>query len=274
MTENGNKEGIVVQGSEAANPPTGQAEAFSCVEFLMAVPGVGRTMAENVIAKGYSKKEDLSRLTYEDLTQVPGVSGPMAERILAKISKDLPKTAAAPPAEGKEGAVVFKIKDEAKPEDAKECPSGEGRSEVAGVTIGPCPQTEGDGAKPEAKTEEKKEDKPADAPKPQDKKEPGFFQRLMAPLSNIFKKKPKETPAKKEDEIKVEVQDKGTTVIELKGEDFTSIPGVTPDIATRLRQAGYQNVSELKEAIADDLVMIEGIDEATAKAIVAALHPE
>jgi ERCC4-type nuclease len=274
MTEDGNKNGIVGHGSEAASPPSGQAEAFSCVEFLMAVPGVGRTMAENVIAKGYSTKDDLVRLTNEDLVQVPGVSGPMAERILAKISKDLPRTDSAAPAEGKGGPVVFKIKDETKSKDGELCPSGEGKTEVSGVTIEPCPQTDGEGAKPEAKSADKKEKKPEDAPKSQDKKEPGFFQRLIAPLSNIFKKKPIEAPAKKEDEIKVEVQDKGTTVIELKGEDFTSIPGVTPQIATQLRQAGYQNVSELKEAITEDLVMIEGIDEATAKAIIAALHPE
>lgn len=274
MTDEGNKERIVAQGSDAQSPPTGQADAFSCVEFLMTVPGVGRTLADNVIAKGYSTKEDLARLTYEDLVQVPGVSGPMAERILSKISKDLPKTANAASADGKEGPVVFKIKDEAKPDEAKEGPSGEGKTDVAGVTIEPCAQKEGDEAKPEAKSEDKKEEKPTDAPKTPEKKGPGFFQRLMAPLSNIFKKKSQETPAKKEDEIKVEVQDKGTTVIELKGEDFTSIPGVTPDIATRLRQAGYQNVSELKEAIDEDLAMIEGIDEATAKAIIAALHPE
>jgi ERCC4-type nuclease len=270
MTEEGNKEGTAVQGASSASSPAGQAEAFSCLDFLMGVPGVGRTLAENIVAKGITTKDDLARLTYDDLVQMQGVSGPMAERILAKISKDLPKPAAAP--EGKEGPVIFKIKDEAKPKEGAESPPGEGKTEVEGVTIEPCAQKEGED-KAKAGPEEKKEEKPAKTPKAEEKKEPGFFQRLMAPLANIFKKKPQEAQAKKEPEIKVEVQEKDTTVIELKGEDFTTIPGVTSEIAGRLRQAGYQNISELKEAIAEDLTMIEGIDEATAKAIITALHP-
>jgi len=276
MTEEGNKEGTAVQG---AISPAGQAEAFSCLDFLMDVPGVGRTLAENIVAKGLTTKDDLAKLTYEDLVQVPGVSGPMAERILAKISKDLPKPTPGPAtAEGKEGPVVFKIKDEAKPKEGGDTQPGAGKTEVEGVTIEPCPQkaggakVEGDGKIADAKPEDGKEGKKEGGK--EEKKEPGFFQRLIAPLANIFKKKPEEAPAKKEPEIKVEVHEKDTTVIELTGEDFTTLPGVTPETAGRLRQAGYQNISELKEAIAEDLAMIDGIDEATAKAIISALHPE
>ncbi len=55
-------------------------------------------------------------------------------------------------------------------------------------------------------------------------------------------------------------------------ERFEDIPGVTPEVATKLYGSGYLNVSELKEAIPDDLMMIDGIDRETAERIYLALR--
>jgi predicted flap endonuclease-1-like 5' DNA nuclease len=49
------------------------------------------------------------------------------------------------------------------------------------------------------------------------------------------------------------------------------IPDIGPGIADKLRKAGYNNVDELREAVPEDLVLIEGIDIETAKRICAAL---
>lgn len=49
------------------------------------------------------------------------------------------------------------------------------------------------------------------------------------------------------------------------------IPGIEPVIADKLIDAGYLNVQELKEAVPEDLVMIDGIDMETAKKVCGSL---
>ncbi|MFW3145551.1 MAG: helix-hairpin-helix domain-containing protein [Thermoplasmatota archaeon] len=49
--------------------------------------------------------------------------------------------------------------------------------------------------------------------------------------------------------------------------EFEDIPGVSKKIAKLLRDSGYMNIDELKEAVPDDLMMIEGIGQKTAENI-------
>ena len=50
------------------------------------------------------------------------------------------------------------------------------------------------------------------------------------------------------------------------------IEGVDAEKLKLIQDAGYQDTEELKEAIVEDLTMIEGIDEDTAKDIYSKLH--
>ncbi|MBN1389604.1 MAG: helix-hairpin-helix domain-containing protein [Candidatus Thermoplasmatota archaeon] len=49
--------------------------------------------------------------------------------------------------------------------------------------------------------------------------------------------------------------------------DFENIPGVNSKTAEALRKAGYLNIEELREAVPEDLIMIEGIGQKTAEKI-------
>lgn len=54
-------------------------------------------------------------------------------------------------------------------------------------------------------------------------------------------------------------------------EKFHDIPGISAVNADKLYEAGYSNVDELREAVWDDLTLIEGIGEKTAKKIIEAV---
>jgi len=56
-----------------------------------------------------------------------------------------------------------------------------------------------------------------------------------------------------------------------KIKEFEDLPGVSKKTAEALRKAGYLNVDELREAVPEDLVMIEGIGPKTAEKICGAL---
>jgi len=61
---------------------------------------------------------------------------------------------------------------------------------------------------------------------------------------------------------------KGSTSIT----EFEDIPGVSGKTADILRRSGYHSLDELREAVPEDLVMIDGIGEKTAKKICGALR--
>jgi transcription termination factor NusA len=123
------------------------------------------------------------------------------------------------------------------------------------------------------KTAEGTKDAPAEKEATKKKEEVGFFGKIKGSLSNMFgKKKTEEKPEVMKEPAKAETKESPQTA---KSEpvDFTDIKDVTPEIAALLRKAGYQSVEELKEAIVEDLTMIDGINEETAKNIHSALHP-
>jgi DNA integrity scanning protein DisA with diadenylate cyclase activity len=53
---------------------------------------------------------------------------------------------------------------------------------------------------------------------------------------------------------------------------FVTILDVEEDVAVKLYSAGYRNLQELKEAIPEDLVYVEGINPTLARKIYAKLH--
>jgi len=141
---------------------------------------------------------------------------------------------------------------------------------------------------------------PASAPEEPPKNQPGFFQRIMS----FFKKTPSTEEPKEKVPIPVEgegpvagpsdevpegaepVPDEPTESIaegekgpeeperppeEVEIKEIEDIPGIDPSVALKLRDAGYQNLDELKEAVPDDLVLVEGIERETAERICSAL---
>ncbi len=53
--------------------------------------------------------------------------------------------------------------------------------------------------------------------------------------------------------------------------DFEDIPGVSKKVAQQLKAAGYMNIDELRDAVPEDLTMVEGIGPKTAEKICKAI---
>jgi ribosomal protein S13 len=260
-----------------------EEEVFSPLDFLLNVPGLGKSQANSIIMMGYRDKESILNLTEEELVKIPDLPVSMANRILMKIKETKgeekeeeeveeekeveTKKAEAPeePAaaveaqESEEGSkeeqedkeaekeeVVFKIKDEEGDGEEAEASEAEEDDGAVAVEVGAADDAPADTTEEEKEGEKKKEEGG------------GFFGKLKSIFGGGGKKEEKkdEKPA---EEVKKE---------ELK------IEGVDPEKLKLLSDAGYQDAEELKEAIVEDLTMIEGIDEDTAKEIYSKLHPD
>ncbi|MEA3559416.1 MAG: helix-hairpin-helix domain-containing protein [Candidatus Thermoplasmatota archaeon] len=156
------------------------------------------------------------------------------------------------------------------------------------------PEEEDEDKEPEEEPAEKKEKKPS----------PGIFDRILGFFKGSKKEEnTEEEPAEKEEkepaeeegseedgtpedmegdeveetseegkedepseEKESEKEDETPEVIEAKPviTEIEDVPGISKGNASKLRDAGYMNVDELKEAVPEDLLMIEGFGEKTA----------
>jgi DNA uptake protein ComE-like DNA-binding protein len=135
----------------------------------------------------------------------------------------------------------------------------------------------------EEKEEEISEETAEEAPK----EEKGFFDKLKAMFFGGSKKEEtseeektegEETPedaSSPAEETSAEPPEEEKTAEEVPEkktfEDFEDIPGVSKKTAEMLKGAGYLNVDELREAVPEDLTMIDGIGPKTAEKICNAL---
>jgi DNA repair protein RadC len=142
---------------------------------------------------------------------------------------------------------------------------------------------------PAAGAIEESKDKPLEPVGTPLENKPSFFDKLKG---MIFGGPKEETSAAPKVEPKVEtlpepVEDgpkEGTTQQPVVGETvaaggvtgperFEDIPGVDAGMAQKLRDSGYMNVAELREAIPEDLMMIDGITKEMAESICSAVKP-
>jgi Holliday junction resolvasome RuvABC DNA-binding subunit len=189
------------------------------------------------------------------------------------------------------------------PEEQREEPSEEETDEPVEEVEEKPEETpeEISGEEPEPKEEEPTEEpapeeKEAEEPEGIAKEEAGFFQRIK---EMFFGKKveaaqeeqpaaeeqPEESMSKTEDEMVLDEEEvpqeaaeepettSGEEVQKVKSKimEFEEIPGVSKKTAELLRSSGYLSLDELREAVPEDLVMIDGIGEKTAKKICDAL---
>lgn len=213
-----------------------------------------------------AKEEPPKEQPKEDHPPVDGPS-PVVEEI--KEGEPNVKANGTETAEPQPGPVIV----EAVPEDGKKedtaPPVQEPSPEVQSVALNEAPKAETPPA--EEKVQEKA---------------PSFFQKLKG---MVFGGPKEETPAPtKVETIPIPSDEKaneGTTPqppIEKAVEEgavkdlerFEDIPGVDPAMAQKLRDSGYMNVAELREAIPDDLMMIEGITKEMAETICSAVKPQ
>jgi len=177
--------------------------------------------------------------------------------------------------ETSEDAPAGEVKDEV-PEHGTDGAPPEGSSSAPAVKPGllerilsvfrkrPAPPTE-KGPEPEAKTVSA----PADAG-PQEGTRDGASEPAVE--ETVDTEGAKEEPASADEHLEEGTPKVEPEVSEIR--EIADIPGLSEGVVQLLNDAGYLNIDELKEAVWEDLILVEGIDEPTAKAISKALHPE
>ena len=148
---------------------------------------------------------------------------------------------------------IFSKKEEEAPSEEKDEGSGEKPSKET--------EKEGDSAEGEPdedrETSEEKgsEEEPSEEKGSSDEEPPKDEEPAEEKPSKDKEEPSEEKPAEEDEEPKLEI------------EDIHHIPGVDKKTADLLLSSGYVNLDELREAVPEDLRMIEGIDEDTAKFI-------
>jgi DNA uptake protein ComE-like DNA-binding protein len=193
------------------------------IEHLKKIPGIGLVMAEKIYDAGFTSRDQLKEVKVEELTEIPGIGPSMANKIVENLKRI---------EEGKDIESAAKEPEEPKPE-------GPGITDKAMDFIkGTVSKIKGFLIKspPEKKVEEE--------PK-EEKKEPEQSVEVSgAPAEE--ESKSADYPSSTKDEVI---------------EAYSKVDGIDTELATKLYEAGYGSMNELKEAEPEDLVLIEGISK-------------
>jgi hypothetical protein len=184
----------------------------------------------------------------------------------------------------KEGEAQVKVEEPVGPEPDKGPVTVEPVPEDAPTEPAAQPVPEGPPEPPkvESRPEASKEEAPPAEGKAAEKA-PSFFQKLKGMLLGSPKEAAQEPPTteampeegpQQPDEVRPKVTEQPTEgPAPAVPKKFEDIPGVDQAMAQKLRDSGYLDIDELKEAIPDDLMMIEGISKEMAESICSNLKP-
>lgn len=88
-----------------------------------------------------------------------------------------------------------------------------------------------------------------------------------SPVEGTIEEEPVEEPSGEEHTIEATSVDKMEEAEKKEYNTFEEVPGINKRTAEALRNAGYLSIEELKEAVPEDLMMVEGIGRNTAEKI-------
>jgi ribosomal protein S13 len=280
------------------------------IKILKTFPGVGQVMAERIYNAGFNSREKLQELTGEGLNKIRGIGKAMSENIVSGMGKAI-KDFDSPPKEEvkKEGpgitdkALGFikgtiskitgffkgklpKSKSETKSEGAKGAEVGTDTKTEPGAKTG---EQTGEETYPEvgAPSEESKkvqepelvtvettesvpEEKLPEATDKESKIEPELESKPEP------KPEPEAAPHERETtpEPKPEPEPEKINLTDASGlfKWFEDTPGLRVEAGKLVFKAGYNNLDELKEAVEEDLILINGIDHKEANSICSELQ--
>ncbi len=227
--------------------------------------------------------------------EAPAESPPAAPPAEAP-APEAPPAAEATEAAAADGPAAPEAKLEADGKGPEVQPAAEAKAEEVPAPETPAPAPEGGTSAPgpQDQAPPAAEGKEGPSPQPSVPEEPakqGFFDKILS----MFKKQPapaqpaapsaesektaepvpeaSSAPASAEDGPKEGAAPPAGSggPEQAKIESIEGIPGIKPEIAKKLMDAGYQNLDELREAVPEDLVLIPGIDLQTAQMICSAL---
>jgi len=258
-------------------------EVFIPLDFLLTVPGLGKSQANRIIMMGYKDKTSIIELTQEELMRIPDMPQSMAKRIVTTIRNSQKKEKGEEEEDEEEEKKEEEKKEEGKEEEKTSAepeaqPASESKdSEKEEVVFKIKGEEEEKKEEPEEEKEEEKKEEDKEEKKKEDEEDdgPGFFAKIKSGIGGIFKSDDEEEEDKKKEEEKEDETEKKKEDIEIEDAEVAfKIEGVDDNILDALKAAGYQDVNEVEEAIVEDLTMIDGIDEEAAKKIYSALHPD
>jgi ERCC4-type nuclease len=281
------------------------------IVYMKKLPGIGLSKANALYEEGFDSTERLKSATEDDFVKVKGIGPSQAKSLTESIEKLEAGTLEARTAEEPEatsgepgGGPMDFIKGTAskifgffkgkKPEpesgargpEPESVPEPEPTTEPEAESEGdvkdgeePVDVTEGEVPKddkkeeeiteektPEPETEPEPEPEPTTEPEPTPEPEP---EKEPEPEVGI-EVGGGETPGLEESVVVTSDAPPAPTMEETI-QAYLELPGIGESTATRLYEAGYETIDELKDAEEDDLKFIEGISDKTAEAIVKAL---
>ncbi len=221
------KEGKTEEEQAPEPEPVKEDTQELIIEHLKKIPGVGAFMAAKIYEAGFTTRAQLKDATVESFTEIAGIGPSMAAKIVDSLKKI---------EEGKEAELTKKEAEVAQPD-------GPGITDKAVDFIkGTVGKIKGFLVK---SPPEKKEGEQPGNEKPEESVE-------VTGSTGDDEPKPTEYPSPSKEEVI---------------EAYTKITGIDAELATKLYEAGYSTMVELKEAEVEDLVLIEGISKEQAEQI-------
>jgi ERCC4-type nuclease len=267
--------------------------------ILKTFPGVGQVMAQRIHKGGFDSREKLQGITIDDLKKIRGIGISLAETIaggMEKAIKDFDEPEKMEEETKKEGPGItdkavgfikgtfskitgfFKGKTpKGKAEEPKPGDQGEGVGKDKELK----PETPSEDSDypevgtPEASKEPEKEPEPVTVEPSEAEPE----EKILEPETTSMEETKSEKPEDEKDEPKIEPKLKPEQ--EQKQEEpkinlsdasglfswFEKTPSLRVETGKLVFKAGYNNLGELREAVVDDLVLINGIDKKEAETI-------
>ena len=271
------------------------------ISILKTFPGIGQVIAERIYNAGFDSRENLEKITVDDLKKIRGIGLSMAQNIESGLKQAIKKF----DEPDKAGESASKKDEPGITDKAMGFIKGT-ISKITGFIKGKMPKGKTEEQKP---TPEEKSIKPADESKPKEDREittegsgdNDLYPEVGAPESGTEPEKPVEpvtvesSDNDSEPSLKIldqsdkhegqepESPEKSETKIITKPEPepekinlkdpsglfkwFESMQNLHPDAGKLIFKAGYNNLEELKDAVVDDLVLIKGIDRNEAQII-------
>lgn len=287
------------EAPEAAPPPEAAGLSFEeFSRFFRGIPGVTSQILKTLYENGINTIEKVAGSAVEDLARFRGIGEKTALRLINRAEDILKATEEVrPPALRDILLSIPRMKRDVVERILEKYPD---LSSIKGATVEELMEIKGVGESLASKvveavqaysapTEGAPEVPPQVAPEePEEKKEvveegkrkgPGAVSAIISNIKGIFSKikgvifpdkgKVKEKVEKSSQEAGEKSHEEGGG--EKKASSLEEIEGLNEEIIRKLKESGYRDIEELKEATVEDLIMIEGIDEETARKILSSI---
>ncbi len=274
---------------EAAAPEAVELSFEEFSELFRDIPGVTRQTLKTLYENGINTVEKIAGSAVEDLSRFRGIGEKTALRLINRAEDILKATFGGEERLPELKDILLAIPRMRKDVVERILQRYPDFNSIKDVTEKELMEIEGVGKNLAAKVMEAvraytvpKEETPEVTPEAEEKKEeaaeeevkqkgPGAVSAIIQNIKGVLGKI-KGIIFPNKSKVKEKVEEKGEREGEgKKPQSLEEIEGLSEDIIKKLKESGYRDIDELKEATVEDLIMIEGIDEEMAKRILGSI---